>query len=602
MMNFKKARLGVITWVLITLLCAFQPVMASGLEATVGATKIGLGDTFDLTLSLDAADATAAPDLAPLKKNFRILDVGQSSQVSIVNGRRSDSYSWVITLAPNKKGKLTIPGIRAGNRTSRPITIDVVDAAELPASLHGAGEFTIEITPDPGTHYVMEEIPLTVRIEGGGDIRQASLEVPTGNDFVLTQSGEDQVGRSTHNGRPTTVIERHYLLKPQKSGSLTVPPLTLQAMVSDPAGGRSSVFPDMGFADRMLQMPFNSSLFDDVFNPGHRVIVSSQPLQLEVKPRPTGDEVWFLPARQVELESEWTPSQPKFRVGEAVTRKIRLFALGASGEQLPDIPVADIDGARVYLNRSNDDTGETSEGTVSIREFDLSIVPTRSGKITLPAIEVPWWDTGSDQEQVAVLPAQAIEVVPAAGRTAQNGTDPVADTEVTTATAKNSTPAPEDKVGSLVVQRAPAYGLYALVATAALVLALLLFLRKRQHPSETPGVIASLARRSDHNLDSASERERIERALVRACKANDLPRAYAALSNWMSLDSSQRDAVSPGLAAEREAMEKQLYSGAGDMAWRGKALLELFSQARRSRRASARPGSDRHDLPALYPG
>jgi len=599
MMNAKRIKLRLTAIALLTLASAIQPLMAGGLHSSVSSTRIGYGESFELTLSIDSASATSAPDLAPLQKDFQILGTGQSSQVSIINGHRTNSFNWVITLMPNEKGKLEIPAIRAGNSSSEPLTIEVEDSAQFAADSPGAATINIELSAEAGTHYVLEEIPVTLRIQGVGGMREASLEEPAGNDFVFTQTGEDKVSHSTRDGRETFNIERKYLLKPQKSGSLTIPPLTLRATVDDPAATRSSIFSGMGFANGTMQMPFSQGLLANMLNPGREIMVRSEPLKLEVKPRPTTDKVWFLPAKQVDLRSNWSPASPEFRVGEAATRRIQLFALGASGEQLPDIPFSNTDGARLYLDRSSTDTTDTPDGTAAVREFNVSVVPTRAGEVSLPPISVTWWDITADKERVATLPAQVIKVLPGVG---QNAADTLSGTAVPT--AKNSPayqadPVPDQGSGLPGTQHTVRFTWYALAVVTLLAFVLLvLWQRSNRQPGKFAPAANAIKRPGPGN-DGAGDTARLERDIVQACKANDLHRAYASLSKWKL---RAPNSVSPGFTEELAVMEKQLYASTGDSAWQGTKMLKLFLKDRKSRQSSANAGSSGNNIPALYPG
>ena len=595
-MNTQRIRAALTAIALITMAGVLQPALASGLRANVNSTHIGLGDSFQLVLSMDANSMSTTPDLTPLQQDFQILGTGRSSQTNIINGKRTDTASWVITLTPNKKGTLTIPAITAGPNSSQAMTIEVVEAHALPTGLSSTGDISIDVTVEPGAHYVQEEIPVRVRIQSGAAIRQAQLQEPSGSDFVLTQSGEDQVSHATRNGRDVTVVERRYFLKPQKSGELTIPPLVLQATLEDPSG-RSSIFSDMGFPGSMMGTPFNSSLLDDMLNPGRRVTLRSEPMALDVKARPTGDSVWFLPAKRVELQANWTSANPVFRVGEAVTRKIRLFALGASREQLPDISLGASDGAQLYLDRSRDDSADTAEGTAAIREFDVSVVPTRAGQVTLPAIEVRWWDTTADVERVAALAAQMISVAAGAGSNTgsanANATPPASVRPTETAVSNNS--------GIATTQSAATIALLCLLVLTLLAAALLIVRRRRSQSSTGSAVRANGPRRlADQGRYKVALDER-ERSFVRACKANDLRAAYAALTGWMLSNTAAGRGVSPELASELAIMEKQLYADTGDTTWHGDRALKLFMKEKGSRRASARSASSRSTLPALYP-
>jgi len=49
-----------------------------------------------------------------------------------------------------------------------------------------------------------------------------------------------------------------------------------------------------------------------------------------------------------------------------------------------------------------------------MRQEKLAILPSRPGRFELPAIEIPWWDTETGQQQLARIPARSIEVNAAA--------------------------------------------------------------------------------------------------------------------------------------------------------------------------------------------
>ncbi|MGA9574728.1 MAG: BatD family protein [Lysobacterales bacterium] len=596
----------------LTLLFAFYlfagSAAASNMHSSVNTSQVGMGDSFELTLSIDAASANASPDLSPLEKDFRILGTGQNSQINIINGRSSESFSWVITLSPKEKGQLTIPAITAGQASSKPLNIEVVDADQLPAGTGGSNELSIEVTADTGAHYVQEEIPVTVRIRSGGEILQASLEEPNSSDFVLIKTGDDQFSNTTRNGKRFNVIERHYYLKPQKSGKLILPPLTLTASVESSPDPRASAFSNFGdFQSSMLRMPLGSSLLTNLLNPGHEVSVRSKPLELDVKPRPTGDAVWFLPAKRVQIQAEWDPVHPEFRVGEAVKRKISLFALGASQEQLPEIPLADADGARVYLDRSSDNTADTAEGTAAIREFYVSVVPTRSGEVSLPAIDVRWWDTVADRERVATLPAETLKVLPGTGVSMTPAATPAAASA--RANTAKSTPdaATEPRVTGTVAWRWAGLALAALLTLVFGTKAWLTNRRRRAHrpigihPSDGTVQASVAARSAETHRHTHTKLPAHEQAFIRACKANDLHAAYTSLNAWLRTASGLKIEYPAALTAEVSAMEAQLYAPAGEAGWNGRQALRAFSEVKTALRRSGRPAAGSGDIPGLYP-
>ncbi|MEE3070273.1 MAG: BatD family protein, partial [Pseudomonadota bacterium] len=355
-------------------LASSLPLLAQGLDARLGATRIAEGDQVVLTLSADRAGGAAQPDLTPLGADFTVMGTASGSQTSIVNGNRSDRVTWQITLTPKHAGTLTVPVITAGGVSSTPLTLTVLDAASLPPEVQ-AGRPALSVAVPEGAIYAQQEVPITVQLRLPSGTQGADIVPPTGKGFLLEQSGEDRVARQADG---TTLVERTYLLRPQAAGMLNLSGFTAQAQVADPnardpfAGFDRSPFGGSPF-DRLFG---GTSPFGSMFAQTRTVTSTSDPLTLTVAETPGGASGWVLPARDVELREVWQPDPPAFRVGEAVTRKVQVMALGAHGEQIPDLGMPDIPGARVYFEGADTRTGPTEQGTASLREFTWSIVPT----------------------------------------------------------------------------------------------------------------------------------------------------------------------------------------------------------------------------------
>ncbi|MDE4951378.1 BatD family protein, partial [Francisella tularensis] len=65
------------------------------------------------------------PDLDVLDKDLTVYNTSTSSKTTIVNGQQSSQIEMIVTLMPNKTGKLTIPAIKIVNQTTKPINIEV---------------------------------------------------------------------------------------------------------------------------------------------------------------------------------------------------------------------------------------------------------------------------------------------------------------------------------------------------------------------------------------------------------------------------------------------------------------------------------------------
>ena len=122
----------------------------------------------------------------------------------------------------------------------------------------------------------------------------------------------------------------------------------------------------------------------------------------------------WLPANDLSLTESWSQTPPNFVVGEPITRTLTLKADGLTAAQLPSMAMGDSNNFKAYPDqpRLNDKIG--SAGISGTRQEKIALIPTRAGEITLPAIEIEWWNLNGKQMEVAKLPARVVTVAPAA--------------------------------------------------------------------------------------------------------------------------------------------------------------------------------------------
>ncbi|WP_157973706.1 BatD family protein [Tropicimonas sp. IMCC34043] len=570
-------------------IAAALPALAE-VQATVSRPTLALGDSFTLDLRATGKSGDATPDLSPLQQDFTIGGTGQSSMTNIVNGKVSRSHGWTITLTPKQTGKLTIPALTVGAEATQPISVEVVDPASLPRAEVQDDGLQVDMSVPDGSYYVQQEIPVTVRITAGAALRSAELGDPTAPDVIVTRTGEDKTRQDTVDGKPVTVVERTYMITPQKSGKLVLPPVTLRGVADDP-GARSPGFPDGQVFDQIRRQfggaGFAGSMFGNVLQPGREVVARSQAITLDIKPRPGAATDWFLPAKNVDLTASWQPEAPTFKVGEAASRVVRIVALGASKEQLPDLDFSDIDGAKVYVDRVDDQSVDTAKGTAAVKQYSVSVVPTRPGTLTLPAISVQWLDTTDGTQKTATIAAETVTVEGTAIAPAPPAPPQAAEPVVSAAaeTAAPASPAPILPVG--------AFGL-----GAVLVLAVGGWMWLRRRPVPLRAAAKGEAERLAQIAGFAA-------AARKACRRNDAAQAFARLHAWMTASGINPDALATpaaaGFRAELRTLETGLYgAAAGEGSWQGDRLAAAFDALLRD--LGTRGTNPRHigDLPPLY--
>lgn len=385
----------------ILLACGLSlPALAGAISASLDRDQIASGETVQLSLQHEGRGG-GDPDLAPLNKDFDILERNSSSSFQLVNGDLSSQRVLRLTLAPKHAGKLQIPPLSWDGQQTAALTLTVSDQpSEDQVGTVGASAPDVFLTTslDQKQPYVQAAVVLTVRLHTDKRFYQASLDLPATNDVLVQQlPGQDRQSTETRNGHSYEVIERQYLLQPQRSGTLTLDGPVLDAQVFDASNG--GPFGAMMQTTRPLRL-------------------HGEAIKLDVRPRPaaaSGHD--WLPARQVTLEEAWRPDSAAVHVGEPITLHLRLRARGLTAAQLPDLSASLSlpDGIKAYPDQPKLDNGLQNGEVVGTREQDIALIASRPGRYQLPALRLSWWDTAQDTQREAVMPERTLEILPAAG-------------------------------------------------------------------------------------------------------------------------------------------------------------------------------------------
>ncbi|MCF6230915.1 MAG: BatD family protein [Gammaproteobacteria bacterium] len=538
-------------------------LQAATLQATVDRNPISEHEALQLTLTLRDYDGPINPDLTALEGLFDILGNQQSSQVSIINGRIDSVKQLQITLAPKQAGRVVIPTIEIGNLQSQPITLQVVEASSPQAAQ--VRELALEISVDNTTPYLQQQVILTVRLMHTINLAEGVLPAPEIAGVETYKLGDDKQYQTIQGGQRVGVIERRYALLPQQSGEIEIPSIL--------------------FSGRSQERTMGS--FGGLFNQGRAIQARSKPITLQVKPQPQRDSgIHWLPATQFTLQEQWSPSQTPFRVGEPITRTLTLQAHGLSASQLPELSLEPQAGFKTYPDQPQLETLTSSQGVIGTRVEKYAIVPIKVGPFTLPAITLTWWNSESEQLEVARLPEKHIQVLPA-------------QQSINTITTQPFKPAPSEAVPSTPVTTQPQALWPWQLATALLAFAWLTTLglgwRKRLQPPQS----------SNHN--SAHSPTISLKAIARACHSNQPQQARDALLIWGKAHHPQQPPRTlpelaqyfelPQAQSALKQLDRAIYTN--DKNWDGKACWHAIENALKRGKNSAK-NSPKPLLPELY--
>ena len=406
-------RNGIIPWLslCVLLVLASGPARAGDLSAELDRTRIGSGETLSLHLVANG-DLKGEPDLSGLQKDFEVLGQSTGTSMSIVNGTVSHTREWTLELSPRRAGRLTVPAIGLGGAKSQPIPVEVATGDQA-APAGAAKPVFLDTRVDSKDPYVQQGFTYRVRALYREQPRRATLTNPEAEGAIIEQAGEDKTYAEMVDGQRYSVIERTFRVIPQRSGPLTIRGPRLDALMpAERHGPRRSPFAD--FEDS-----FGAPMFQGFPNladlgAGRRVVERGPDRTVEVRPQPDGTGATWLPAESVGLTDEWTPSPPRFRVGEPMTRTLIITAQGATAAQLPTLDPGAPDGVKVYPEPPKVEDLPGNAAPSALKTLKIALVPTRAGPLTLPEIRLPWWDTVADRARVAVIPQRTVQVEPAA--------------------------------------------------------------------------------------------------------------------------------------------------------------------------------------------
>ncbi len=350
-------------------------------------TVLSIDETF--VLEIKSENNSGDPDITELEDSFQIMGRSQSQNYSLINGHASRTHSWNITLLPKRTGEITIPAIKVGNETTKAIHLVIKKQSTTPAidgkqvfvkmSLAEVGEESGEKKP----YYVQQQIIVTIKLFHRIRFSNATLSELELPNTVIEKIGNDANYTKNISNHRYNIIERKYAIYPQQSGELTIPSITFT-----------------GHAE----ISQNFSLFS---RPGRQIISRTKPLTLDILPIPetyTG-KIW-LPAENLQIESEIIEDTQSITTGEAITRRIIIRAKGLLGSQLPATTVLSSNRIKSYPDKEKLSNQLVNGQVVGIRQDTIAIIPLKSGPFTLPEIKIDWWNTQTNQQETTRLAAQ----------------------------------------------------------------------------------------------------------------------------------------------------------------------------------------------------
>ncbi len=344
---------------------------------------IHYGDTVALNIETD--QPVQRLDVSPLQASFDVGGQSVRRSFELINGRSSRKTVFSVGLRPRAPGVLTVPALSVGRAMTASLRLTV-----LPPPVQAAGAHTdvfIETELDTERPYVQQAVGVTVRVNSAVPLLSGQLEQEPPAHATLQRVGEDASFQRVIDGRRYDVVERHFLLIPERSGTLILPGAYFNGMQA-------------------------SGMFDQVFGDGREALSAAAPVKhLQVLPIPANAPQPWLPLRDLKLRYVVRPVTT--RVGDAATVTIEAIADGAMAAQVPALEWPAAESVQVFANPPRSEETFVDGRPVARVQRSFSIVPKAAGTITLAAPGITWWDAQAGVAKTTRLPALHLQIASA---------------------------------------------------------------------------------------------------------------------------------------------------------------------------------------------
>ena len=407
---------------------------------TVSAKKqVMVGERFQVVFE---ANAEGKNFQAPSFNGFTVVGgpfTSSSSSFSMVNGSMSHTVKCTYTFAlqANQEGTFHVGSaslIVKGNKiSSEPFDIKVVPDDGSHAAPSGGSassgqgqsqqntndpqvsgkDLFLRVIPSKKTAYVGEQIVLTYKLYTKVPVSSVSLsKMPSYAGFwtkdISDNSGTLRQSSEYINGIEYTSAEvNKVIIVPQRSGKLTLDPMTLECIAQVRTERNNSRSID----------PFEAFFNDPFFNRNITNVkkeLTSQTLTIEVKNLPENGKPASFAGAVGNYNFKSDIDKTELSTNEAVT--ITLTVSGTGNVELLQMPAPVFPpDFEVYDPKITTSTNVGSQGLTGTKKAEYLVIPRRAGTFTIPAIEFSYYNPSNESYQTLSSQLYEIKVEKGAG-------------------------------------------------------------------------------------------------------------------------------------------------------------------------------------------
>ena len=382
-------------------------------EASVSKRTLGVNERLRIDFKMNEDGDNFTP---PSFENFKVVGgPSQSISNSWVNGVRSYSKSYTYFLTPTKRGVFTIEQsqieVNGTIYKTSPIKITVTAAVEKPKDPNDPeyiAEKSIHLVAEISktNPYINEAVSVVYKLyvaEKTGVRSWSELDAPRYNDFWSQNIAVN--GLSVKEGQFKGENYRYVVLKktvlyPQKSGKLTLEPLTLDVSVEVPSSRRDI------FGRRVM------STANRTVTAGRRTI-NAKPLPEQGRPENFSGAVG-------KFDFEANVSRNSLIATEAFSLSIEVE--GKGNLKLFELPKPNLPAAlEIYEPERSENIDTSISGMRGSAADNYTVVPNEEGRYPIPSVAFSYFDLASESYKTLVSNQTVISVKPDPSKSAVLG-------------------------------------------------------------------------------------------------------------------------------------------------------------------------------------
>ena len=357
-------------------------------EAKTSKTQLGVNERLRIDFTMNEDGDNFIP---PSFENFKVVGgPSQSINNSWINGVRSFSKSYTYFLSPTKRGTFTIgqSSIEIDGNTYKtsPIQITVTAAVEIPKDPNDPNYIaseSIHLVAEVSTTkpYLNEPVSVIYKLyvaENTGVRNWSELDSPRYNDFWSQniEVNRQNVKEGKYKGENYRyVVLKKTVLYPQKTGKLSIEPLTLDVSVEVPSK-RRDIF------GRLMM-----TTTDRTVTAGKRTI--------DVKPLPSDGRPDDFSGAVGSFEFNVTSNKNTLKATEAFDLKLEVS--GKGNLKLFKLPKPNLPSAlEVYEPEHSEKVSTNLSGMRGSISDTYTVVPNAKGRYPIPTVSFSYFDLNTE--------------------------------------------------------------------------------------------------------------------------------------------------------------------------------------------------------------